>query len=344
MDRGSGDALTAGFGSSDAGDPARYRPETGCAASAERRGDLLLASAPPAERWLLIETNRPWPRVALEALQYSSALADDQPVTAQGVPTDGGRPRVRAAGLGAEVARLCAELRCRPVLIRRHGRTDRDLPRRWALIDSRPGSESIRWGELPTDEHVLKVLAGTDPGTPSTEPIYLVCTHGRHDACCAVRGRPVASALAAAYPERTWESSHVGGDRFAPNVVLLPHSLYYGHVTPPGAVAIANAYDKGEVVPKSFRGSGALPPHVQAAQHFARAAGHPTTLDSLRPSAVVPLAGSRWSIKLTTDMTELEVEVESHQITIDGQMTCAAQPPGVVRQFTLNSPVPTPKN
>jgi hypothetical protein len=87
------------------------------------------------------------------------------------------------------------------------------------LVDSRPGQESVRWGELPTDEHLLEVLSGSDPGEVSEEPIYLVCTHGRHDACCAVRGRPVAAALAAAYPERTWECSHIGGDRFAANVV-----------------------------------------------------------------------------------------------------------------------------
>ena len=47
------------------------------------------------------------------------------------------------------------------------------------------------------------------------EPMLLVCTHGVHDTCCAVRGRPVAAALARRWPEATWECSHVGGDRFA---------------------------------------------------------------------------------------------------------------------------------
>ena len=58
-----------------------------------------------------------------------------------------------------------------------------------------------------------------------------VCTHGRHDACCAERGRPVAAALAAAHPEQTWEVSHIGGDRFAANVLVLPDGLYYGRVS-----------------------------------------------------------------------------------------------------------------
>jgi hypothetical protein len=35
---------------------------------------------------------------------------------------------------------------------------------------------------------------------PYDGPLYLVCTHGRHDRCCALRGRPVAKALAAFKP------------------------------------------------------------------------------------------------------------------------------------------------
>ncbi|HET6740591.1 MAG TPA: sucrase ferredoxin, partial [Kribbella sp.] len=222
----------------------RYRPETGCAAQADLRHDSLTATAPPAARWLLIESNAPWPRQALAGL-----------------------------ALGDVLTRRCRELGIRPVLIRRYGRADRTTPRRWGMVDCRPGREAVRWGELPTDEqllptdeqllsadeqllsadeqllpaeeHLLKVLDGKDQGMLSTEPVYLVCTHGRHDACCAVRGRPVAAALASAYPERTWECSHIGGDRFAANVVVLPHGLFYGHVPPTRALELARQYDEG---------------------------------------------------------------------------------------------------
>ena len=83
------------------------------------------------------------------------------------------------------------------------------------------------------------------PPTPSTAisqravdlgPILLVCTHGVHDTCCALRGRPVAAALAARWPGQVWECSHVGGDRFAPNVVVLPDGFYYGNLDPETAV------------------------------------------------------------------------------------------------------------
>jgi hypothetical protein len=211
------------------------------------------------------------------------------------------------------------------------------------MVDSRPGREAIRWGELSADEQLLDVLAGRVEGEASSEPVYLICTHGRHDACCAVLGRPAAAALAATYPDRTWECSHVGGDRFAANVVLLPHSLFYGHVQQSKAVDLVNQYDEGVVVPEHYRGSGAFSAPVQAAQHFARAAGHSRSVTSLRPLTVRQLAPARWQITLAgPDNQPLAVEVAAHTITIDARMTCAAQPPGHVRQYTLESPLARP--
>ncbi|WP_166665730.1 sucrase ferredoxin [Kribbella caucasensis] len=307
----------------------KYQAETGCAALAERRGDLLVATAPPVERWLLIECREAWPRDALAALRHS-------PTDPEGNDHSPASERLSAAGsLGAEVARLCSVLRCRPVLIRRHGRVDRSTPRQWAMVDSRPGYEAVRWGELPSDEYLLDVLIGADTGTPSSEPVYLVCTHGRHDACCAVRGRPTAAALSAAYPDRTWECSHVGGDRFAANLVLLPHGLFYGHVPLSRTAELVRAYDAGEIVPDCFRGSGAMSSPVQAAQHFAREQGFSTAIDALRPVAVDHLAPDRWRVALDDHGRRVTVDVASRIITVDGQLTCSSKPSGTVRRFTL---------
>jgi hypothetical protein len=312
----------------------RYQPDSGCAASAERRGDVLAASAPPAERWLLIECRGPWPRDALTALRRQPEARDHEP----GVRDLSGGGAVvdhRADDLATEVSRFCAAFRCRLALIRPYGRIDRAVPRRWAMVDSRLRRESVRWGELPTDEHLLEVLAGKDQGSPSDEPIYLICTHGRHDPCCAVRGRPTAAALAAIHPDRTWECSHVGGDRFAANVVLLPHGLFYGHVPPSRATEVVSRYDQGLVVPDLLRGVGTLPPQVQAAQHFARAAGRSLKVDSLRPIAVQELARDKWRVQLEDGGQEVVVVVAARLVTIDGSMTCASSPPGRVRQFDL---------
>jgi hypothetical protein len=53
-----------------------------------------------------------------------------------------------------------------------------------------------------------------------------------------VRGRVVAARLATAYPDQTWECSHLGGDRFAGNVLVLPDGLGFGWVDPARAPAL----------------------------------------------------------------------------------------------------------
>jgi len=99
--------------------------------------------------------------------------------------------------------------------------------------------------------------------------VYLVCAHGKHDACCALRGRSVAAALAAERPDRVWECSHIGGERFAANVLVLPLGLVYGRVLPFAAPEFVAATERGEVVGALLRGRIGLKPVAQAALAFA---------------------------------------------------------------------------
>src|ERR1044071_3327406 len=79
----------------------------------------------------------------------------------------------------------------------------------------------------------LDLTTGPGGGEPVGHPVLLVCTHGKHDRCSARRGRPLYEALEAQAEEGwVWQSSHIGGDRFAGNVVFLPDGLYFGRVAP----------------------------------------------------------------------------------------------------------------
>src|SRR5436189_4508488 len=83
----------------------------------------------------------------------------------------------------------------------------------------------------------------TSPGEPVAHPLLLVCTHGKHDRCCARLGRPLYEALAEqAEPGWAWQCSHVGGDRFAGNLVVLPQGLYFGRVDPADAWTVLEEY------------------------------------------------------------------------------------------------------
>jgi len=235
------------------------------------REDQRHGTAAPVSRWLLIEHPGPWGRDALSSARLEPGVATEVV------------DRCRAAGV-------------RPMLIRRPGRLLATDTRRWAYVDSRLGQEGSWWGDYGSDRQLVDIPLDGSAGQRSSSPAYLVCTHARHDACCAIRGRPVAATLAALRPELTWECSHTGGDRFAANVVVLPHGLYYGTVTPARVPDLLTAHEGGFVVPDLLRGRSALSAAVQAAQHVARAAVDDLRLAALPPTDVQRIDADTWRI------------------------------------------------
>ena len=170
-------------------------------------------------------------------------------------------------------------------------------------------------------------------GEPSDRPVFAVCAHGRHDQCCAVRGRVVAARLAEAYPEETWECSHLGGDRFAGTMVLLPHGLYYGWADDGDVVAIADAYLRGRVVPSLLRGRSSASHPVQAAQHFARTELGDDALDAFPPLREDRTDGG-WTVALANAGGAVSVRlVETSSAPL--LSTCAATQALPVRQWAL---------
>lgn len=153
---------------------------------------------------------------------------------------------------------------------------------------------------------LVAVAAGRPPGfgSPIAGPVLLVCAHGRRNACCARNGAPLARALHECFGTAVWETTHVGGDRYAANLVCLPHGLYYGDLDERRAVAAARAYDRGEVVLDRYRGRAGLPEPVQAAEHFVRAhtgivaVGGVTVESMVADTAVVRAGLARYRIRV----------------------------------------------
>jgi hypothetical protein len=118
-------------------------------------------------------------------------------------------------------------------------------------------------------------------------PQLLVCTNGRRDVCCAVRGRPVAESVAQTHPGQVWETSHTGGHRFAPTAVMLPSGLVFGRVSPAGASGALTTAGHGQFPlalsgPYHDRGRCTLSPPAQAAESAVRHHTATAGLHSLR--------------------------------------------------------------
>lgn len=165
-----------------------------------------------------------------------------------------------------------------------------------------------------------------------------VCAHGKHDQCCAVRGRAATAAIAAKYPKFTWECSHLGGDRFAATMLVLPEGLCYGRVDSTDAAELVRRYLDGRVDNRFLRGRTSLPHAVQAAQYFAREESGDDRIHSLSPLDVshgdkmirVVLASERGPVEV------ILTEVMSEPL----RSTCDSSVAGTVRTFALVSTGP----
>jgi len=240
----------------------------------------------------------------------SESAADDEPLygTASVVgswllleqPTTWPSDAIRQSGLPPQVVRHLERgsrrTGVRVLLLRRPGAgagSDADVQgRHLYLVHSRGREPWIEHRLLDdiaevTDVDLAVLAAGErQPGRwaqPWAGPLYLVCTHSRHDPCCGRLGRPLARALGEsdAVGDRVWESSHFGGERFAGNLVCFPHGLYFGRVDPVVAADVVAAYEQGEIDLDHYRGRAGDPFVVQAAEYHLRRALGLVGLDDL---------------------------------------------------------------
>ena len=94
----------------------------------------------------------------------------------------------------------------------------------------------------------------------------LVCTHAKRDACCAIKGRPLAASLACEFEETVWETSHTKGHRFAPSVLLMPWGYSFGRLNVEAGRELVGKALHGEYFYPANRGSGLTTPQGQVAE------------------------------------------------------------------------------
>ena len=231
-----------------------------CAEAARERDEPVSATASQVSAWLLVEVNGPWGRDAI----VHSELGPHAPLVWRRAMKGQG---IRLIAIRRDVAR--------------HEELDRDGFVLVHVDAPRPGvRDAVASRRKIADLHeVVSATAslaaghGLAAGWERDDGRYaLVCTNGRHDSCCATFGRPLVRALRDdAWADEVWECSHIGGDRFAGNLVLLPDSLYFGHVDVAGAERILGAHDAGRLDLATFRGRSTFRLAEQAAEHFVRA-------------------------------------------------------------------------
>jgi hypothetical protein len=103
-----------------------------------------------------------------------------------------------------------------------------------------------------------------------SKPLYLVCTNGKRDRCCALWGAAFFRALRPLAGTAVWQTTHLGGHRFAPTMLTLPDGVMHGRLSVENAAEFLAAWQQGKIIPDNYRGQARYEPVVQAADYFLR--------------------------------------------------------------------------
>jgi hypothetical protein len=281
-----------------------------CAAQSSASDERLAATASRIDHWIVLEYRGLWERDVLGGSLFSPELKAHL------------REQLRALAH----ARL---LFVKKPERRAYGR------RQLYFGSSRPGEERFFQLEVDHQEDLrgfdfVRALTGSEaPGLPVDHPLLVVCTHGKRDRCCAKYGQPLYDALRRETETgHVWQSTHVGGDRFAGNVVVLPHGLYYGRVGPGDVGRLLAAHAAGRVDLDLYRGRSGYSFPLQAAEHAIREAEGLVGIDDLVLAGSERLGDAAWRVRFRApDGVVHEADVSGEAAEEPTYLTCGADEP-----------------
>lgn len=195
--------------------------DTRCSTLSVELDEPVAGTAVVARQWILLELDAPWARKAIDSEGLGTRL----------------RAHIEAALATVPTARF--------QLIRRPD-TGPGAARLMVVTMSEGGERTVRAWQLASladvcDIDLVAACHGVAGGAPVDDPLILVCTHGRRDRCCAIAGVPVFRALHARQPQMVWQTSHLGGHRFAATAVVFPAGVQYGRLAPTDVPALLDA-------------------------------------------------------------------------------------------------------
>ncbi len=292
-----------------------------CSELSRRAGERSMGSASTGAVWILLEYPHGWGRHAFE----ESALPSE---------------------VKQFFKQTTARVRHSRLLLIKTDRARRDARMNLFVVRCRERSPFVVRLQIEKYFDVLRydlaaVASGKDlqGGEISEAPLFLVCTHGRRDKCCAKFGMPLYNALRERAGESVWQSSHVGGDRFAGNLVCFPHGLFYAHATPESARRVAEAYRAGRVLTEELRGRACYAQHVQAAEAFVREASGLEGVEDLRFLSAHPEGSESWRVRFEerAGLRVHEAYVLRRPSDFINPITCHSASPQPVPQFHLEA-------
>lgn len=283
--------------------------ERSCSERASLSAEPLAGTAETVQCWILLEYPEPW---------SADALKDNR------LPPDA------AAWLAKSLQELSTlQLAVRPQFIRQQQRRDKDRLSLFVVHADGPQSRVYRFR---FSEHAD--LAGIDLARLWRSPaefaaqryeqaLYLVCTNGQRDQCCSVHGMRVYAELSRQVGEAAWQTTHLGGHRFAATLVVFPSGVVYGRMSPAEVHELVQAESAGEVLLDHLRGRSGWDRDLQAAEYFLRQ--RTGQMDHGRYRLLERQVQDRllhFSFEDTRDRQRLHVQLKRQQAPLHFQASC----------------------
>jgi len=169
------------------------------------------------------------------------------------------------------------------------------------------------------------------------EPLYLACTNGKRDLCCAKFGTEVFKSISEFAPGAVWQSSHIGGHNMAPVTLFFPHGLNYGMTSPDNIRMLMAEYQQGRIGLDFYRGRVGYDSPVQAAEHFWRQETGILDLPGMEIVSVETLGENQWQIGVqgVNGGEQMQFHIRREVSEVEIPMTCSFKKIEKVSRFYL---------
>jgi hypothetical protein len=289
-----------------------------CSLESFEANEPMAGSAPRADVWFMLELPTPWGNKAWEESNVAAEIKEYVNAQLKQIPQSRlmliKQPRGERKNLRFYVALVAAE----PAVLYRFELDD--------------------YSDLLNLD--LVSIAGQDEthaGAISEEPVFLVCTNGRRDQCCALHGMAIMGSLQREFGELIWESTHHGGHRFAANLLAMPAGLSYGRLRAGNAIGVVTAARDGRIAIDYFRGRTRYDEATQAAEVLLRQALGLSAVDAIQLMSSEALEGGRRQVRFTerADRRTHKVVVEKRSTDKSIHLSCGDADAAPCLEFVL---------
>jgi hypothetical protein len=202
------------------------------------------------------------------------------------------------------------------------------------MVSSASRRRQVSKLDLDRYEDLLDVDLDALPAETAT-PMCLVCVHGRRDRCCALHGSAVFRAIQARGVD-VWQTSHLGGHRFAACALWLPEGLMYGRLRAEHAEDFVAARRAGEIGELDlFRGRCSYDCPTQAADIFLRRRLGEQGANAIQWQATVPESDSTWEARFRSTTGDEAVRVRLEDTGVERPASCGGEPELMTRFVEL---------